>query len=52
VEISGNELLTVQGQVGFFKLAGDKPDIRTAEQASSVYPGKKVVGTLIWQRER
>ena len=52
VDISGNELLTGQDQVRFFKLDGDKLIIRTAEQASSVFPGKRVVGTLNWERER
>jgi hypothetical protein len=52
VDISWNELLTGQDQVRFFELEGDKLTIRTAEQASAVYPGKKVVGTLIWERER
>jgi hypothetical protein len=52
VDISWNELLTGKDQVRFFKLEGDKLAIRTAEQVSAVYPGKKVVGTLIWERER
>lgn len=52
VDISWNELLTGQEQVRYFKLEGDKLSIRTAQQASAVYPGKKVVGTLIWERER
>ena len=52
VDISWNELLTGQDQVRFFKLEGDKLSIRTAEQVSAVYPGKKVVGTLTWERER
>ena len=52
VDISWNELLTGQDQVKFFKLEGDKLTIRTAEQASAVYPGKRVVGTLAWERER
>jgi hypothetical protein len=52
VDISWNELLTGQEQVRFFKLEGDKLTIRTAEQASAVYPGKRVVGTLAWERER
>jgi len=52
VDISGNELLTGQDQVRFFKLEGDKLAIRTAEQTSAVYPGKRVVGTLTWERER
>jgi hypothetical protein len=52
VDLSWNEILTGTAQVRFFKLDGDKLSIRTAEQASAVYPGKKVVGTLIWERER
>ena len=51
VDISWNELLTGQDQVRFVKLEGDKLSIRTAEQTSAVYPGKKVVGNLIWERE-
>jgi hypothetical protein len=43
--------LTGTDQVRFFKLEGDKLSIRTAEQASAIYPGKKVVGTLTWERE-
>jgi len=52
VDISWNEIFTGKDQVRFFKLEGDKLAIRTAEQASAVYPGKKVVGTLTWERER
>ncbi len=52
VDISWNELLTGQDQVRFFKLDGNKLTIRTPEQASAVYPGKKVIGTLTWERER
>jgi hypothetical protein len=52
VDISWNELFTGHDQVRFFKLEGDKLTIRTAEQTSAVYPGKKVVGTLTWERER
>jgi hypothetical protein len=52
VDISWNELLTGQDQVRFFRLEGDRLTIRTAEQVSAVYPGKKVVGTLTWERER
>jgi Lipocalin-like domain len=52
VDLSGNELLTGQDQVRFFKLDGDKLSIRTAEQVSAVFPGKRVVGALNWERER
>jgi hypothetical protein len=51
VDLSWNEILTGTAQVRFFKLEGDKLSIRTAEQASAVYPGNKVVGTLSWERE-
>jgi hypothetical protein len=52
VDLSWNEILTGTAQVRFFKLEGERLSIRTAEQASAVYPGKKVVGTLTWERER
>ena len=52
VDLSWNEILTGTAQVRVFKLEGDKLFVRTAEQASAVYPGKKVVGTLTWERER
>lgn len=40
-------------QVRFFTIEGDRLSIRTAEQASvTTFPGKKVVGTLLWERER
>src|SRR4051812_35388720 len=42
VDMSGNELLTGQDQVRFFQLEGGRLSIRTAEQISSVYQGKKV----------
>jgi Lipocalin-like domain len=52
VDLSWNEILTGTSQVRFFKLEGDQLSIRTAEQASAVLPGKRVVGTLNWERER
>jgi hypothetical protein len=52
VDLSWNEILTGTSQVRFFKLEGDKLSIQTAEQASAVLPGKRVVGTLNWERER
>ena len=51
VDLSWNEIFTGTAQVRFFKLEGDKLSIRTAEQTSAVYPGKKVVGILTWERE-
>ena len=52
VDLSWNEILTGTAQIRFFKLEGDKLSIRTAEQPSAVDHGKKVVGTLTWERER
>ncbi len=52
VDISWNELLTGRDQVRYFKMESDRLSIRTAEQVSAVYPGKKVIGTLTWERER
>jgi hypothetical protein len=51
VDLSWNEILTGTAQVRFFKLEGDILSLRTGQQASAVYPGKKVVGTLTWERE-
>jgi hypothetical protein len=52
VDISWNELMTGSDTVRFYKLEGDRLSLRTPEQVSAVYVGKKVVGTLIWERER
>ena len=52
VDISWNELQTGSDQVRFFKVEGDKLSLRTPEIVSAVYVGKKVVGTLNWERER
>ena len=51
VDLSWNELFTGTSQVRFFKLEGDKLSLRTGEQVSAVFPGKRVVGTLTWERE-
>jgi hypothetical protein len=52
--MSSNEILTGanQEQTRFFKIEGDKLTLRTPEIASAVLPGKRVVGTLTWERER
>ena len=46
------KLSSVRKVVTVPPLEADKLSIRTAEQMSAVYPGKKVVGTLTWERER
>ena len=52
VDVSWNEVYSTQDQVQFFKVDGDRLAVRTAERESGVFPGKKVVATLIWERER
>jgi hypothetical protein len=54
VDMSSNEVYTGanQDQTRFFRVEGDKLDIRTPEIASAVLPGKKIVGTLCFERER
>jgi Lipocalin-like domain len=54
VDMSSNEIYTGanQDQIRFFRVEGDKLDIRTPEIASAVLPGKKIVGTLCFERER
>jgi Lipocalin-like domain len=52
VDISGNEVYTGANQVQtrFFKLEGDKLIVRTPEIDSASLPGKRVVGTNIFER--
>jgi hypothetical protein len=54
VDMSSNEIYTGanQDQTRFFKVDGDRLALRTPEIASAVLSGKKVVGTLSWERER
>jgi hypothetical protein len=54
VDMSSNEIYTGanQDQTRFFRVEGEKLDIRTPEIASAVLPGKKIVGTLCFERER
>jgi hypothetical protein len=51
-DVSWNETLTGQPRVRYFKLDGDRLSIRTPEQPGVIVPGKRVVGTLEWVRER
>ena len=53
VDISGNEVFTGANQVQtrFFKLDGEKLIVRTPEIDSAALPGKKIVGTNIFERE-
>ena len=53
-EMSSNEIYTGanQNQTRYFKVEGDRLVLRTPEIASAVLPGKKVVGTVNFERER
>ena len=53
VDMSGNEVFTGANQVQtrFFKLDGEKLIVRTPEISSAALPGKKIVGTNIFDRE-
>jgi hypothetical protein len=52
VDVSWNEVLNAQDQVRFFKIEGERLTVRTPEQPSGLFPGKKTVTTLTLERER
>lgn len=52
VDGAWNEIFKAREQVRYFSLDGDKLTIRTAEQPSATLPGKRVISTLLWERER
>ena len=52
VDGAWNEIYKANEQIRYFSLEGDTLSIRTAEMASGVLPGKRVVSTLVWERER
>ena len=51
-DVSWNEIYSGTEQVRYYTLSGDHLAIRTAPQPSGVLPGKKVVGTLTYEREK
>jgi len=54
VDTSWNEIYTgnLQKQTRFFKVEGNKLTIHTGEIESAVRPGKRIVATLTWDREK
>jgi hypothetical protein len=54
VDASWNEIFTGanQNQIRIWRLDGDKLTLRTLEQESAVRPGKRVVSSLTWEREK
>ena len=51
-DIAWNEIYSGTEQVRYYTLTGDHLAIQTAQQPSGVLPGKKIVGTLTYVRER
>jgi hypothetical protein len=53
IDMSGNEVFTGrnQTQTRFFKIDGQRLIVRTPEINSAALPGKKIVGTNIFERE-
>lgn len=51
-DVAWNELYSGTEQVRYYSLTGDHLAIRTAPQPSGILPGKKIVGTLTYERER
>jgi hypothetical protein len=52
VDGAWNEIYKANEQVRHFKVEGDNLSLKTSEMPSGVMPGKMVVGTLYWERER
>jgi hypothetical protein len=50
-DVAWNEIYSGTEQIRYYTLDGNKLSIRTAEQLSGVLPGKRVVGTLTYERE-
>jgi hypothetical protein len=50
-DVAWNEIYSGTEQIRYYTLNGNKLSIRTAEQLSAVLPGKKVVGTLTYERD-
>jgi len=51
-DVSWNEAFTGTLQVRYYAVAGDTLSLRTAEQPSALLPGRRVVATLVYERER
>jgi hypothetical protein len=51
-DVSWNEAFTGTVQVRYYAVADDTLSIRTAEQPSALLPGRRVVATLVYDRER
>ena len=52
VDGAWNEIFKAREQVRYFSLDGDKLTLRTPEQPSATLPGKRVISTVLWEREK
>ncbi len=52
VDGAWSEVYRAEEQVRFFAVEGDRLTIRTPEQPSGVAPGRTIVSTLVFERER
>ena len=50
--LNGVKIFKAREQVRYFALDGDELTIRTPEQPSATLPGKRVISTLQWKREK
>jgi Lipocalin-like domain len=51
-DVSWNEIYAGTEQIRYYSVTGDTLTLRTAEQPSGVLPGKWIVATLTYERER
>jgi hypothetical protein len=51
-DLSWNEIFTGHEQIRYYALSGDTLYTTTPEQPSGVFPGKTVIASLTWIRER
>jgi hypothetical protein len=52
VEISSNQVLVGSPQVRFYTISGDKLTLRTPEQDTFFFPGKRAISILTFERQR
>jgi hypothetical protein len=51
-DVSWNEIYTGTEQIRYYSLTGDTLSLRTAEQPSGILPGKRIIATLTYEREK
>lgn len=51
-DVSWNEIYTGTEQIRYYSLTGDTLSLSTAEQPSGILPGKRIIATLTYEREK